>query len=204
AVPDPDVTFAEARSRMLEHGVTLLPSAPAQNSNAFVVTRALSAERGLTRISDLAAVAAEMTLGAPPECPRRALCAVGLSEVYGVTFGEFEPLDLDGRVAALEAGTIDVALLFSTDAVIAARDWVVLEDDRGLQPAENVSLAIRTEVLERSDVDIEAIVANVSAQLTTQELRELNRQVQVDRVPAEDVARTWLEARGLIETAAGA
>ncbi|MEZ4504187.1 MAG: glycine betaine ABC transporter substrate-binding protein, partial [Dehalococcoidia bacterium] len=42
AVPDPDVTFAEARSRMLERGVTLLPSAPAQNNNAFVVTRALS------------------------------------------------------------------------------------------------------------------------------------------------------------------
>src|SRR5690554_1729597 len=49
---------------------------------------------------------------------------------------DFVPLDTGGPLtkAALEAGDIDVALLFSSDGAIAANGWVLLEDDQDLQP----------------------------------------------------------------------
>jgi osmoprotectant transport system substrate-binding protein len=201
ATADASQTYGAAREHLAAQGVTLLPFAPAQNTNSFVISRELSERLGATRLSDLTPYARDLVFGATPECPRRALCAIGLQDVYGIRFGQFEPLDLNGRVARLEAGQIDVALLFSTDAIIATHDWVVLEDDQSLQPAENISLAIRTPALDRDDVGVEAIVAAVSERLTTEELRDLNRQVQIERLPAEDAARRWLEAQGLAAAA---
>ena len=50
---------------------------------------------------------------------------------------------------ALEAGDISVALLFSTDPAITAQHLVVLSDDRGLQPVENVVPLLRRGLLAR-------------------------------------------------------
>jgi osmoprotectant transport system substrate-binding protein len=110
---------------------------------------------------------------------------------------EFRPLDVGGALTkeALSAGDIDVALLFTSDADIAVNDWVLLEDDQGLQQIENVTPAIRTEVV---TPEIEAVLNAVSAPLTTAELTELNRQVTQDLLEPADVAGTWLEAQGLV------
>ena len=53
----------------------------------------------------------------------------------------FSNLDAGGprTVSALAEGTVDVALLFTSDAAIDLNDFVLLEDDLGLQPAENVT-----------------------------------------------------------------
>ncbi|MEZ5259605.1 MAG: glycine betaine ABC transporter substrate-binding protein [Ilumatobacteraceae bacterium] len=66
--------------------------------------------------------------------PENASCLPGLLRVYGIDLSKnFVPLDGGGplTVAALEGGEIDVAVLFSTDGVIAEKGWVVLEDDEG-------------------------------------------------------------------------
>ena len=101
-------------------------------------------------------------------------------------------------VAALEAGQVDVALLFSSDAVIAARGFVVLEDDEHLQLADNVAPVIRTQVLNAASSEIRTLTSNVSKILTTEELTGLNRQVGIDRMDPKDAASGWLKAKRLI------
>ena len=110
---------------------------------------------------------------------------------------EFRPLDVGGALTkeALSAGDIDVALLFTSDADIAINDWVLLEDDQGLQQIENLTPAIRTEAV---TPEIEALLNAVSEPLTTAELTELNRQVTQDLMEPADVAGAWLEAQGLL------
>jgi osmoprotectant transport system substrate-binding protein len=97
-----------------------------------------------------ASVASQLTLGGPPECPDRPFCIPGLEEVYGIEFGNFVPLDVGGplTVEALQNGEIDVALLFSTQSVIAENGWVLLEDDQGLQTAENITPVVRQDALD--------------------------------------------------------
>jgi osmoprotectant transport system substrate-binding protein len=71
--------------------------------------------------------------------------------VYGIDLSDgFVPLDGGGplTVAALEGGEIDVAILFSTDGVIADKGWVVLEDDQGLINADNIIPVLTDEVVE--------------------------------------------------------
>lgn len=186
-------------ARELFEGVTLLDLAPAQDTNAFVASAGVAEEYGLARVSDLAGVAADLKLGGPPECPEREFCVIGLEDVYGVTFGEFVPLDFGPRITALNEGAIDVALLFSTDASITANDFVLLEDDMGLQPAENIVPAVRNEIIEAYGDDFTSLVNSVSAEITTEELTALNAEVQIEQRDPDEVATEWLTENGFLD-----
>jgi osmoprotectant transport system substrate-binding protein len=178
--------------------IVALSPAPAQDANALVVTPQTAARYNLRKISDLKAVAQSMIFGGPPECPTRPFCLEGLGQVYGLKFAHFLPLDSGGPLThqALVGGHIDLALLFSTDPSIATDGLVVLTDDQGLQPAENVTPLIRAEVLERYGARLVRLVNAVSAALTTDQLRALNRRVAAGEDPAA-VADQWLITRGL-------
>lgn len=182
---------------LAEQDVTLLEPSEANDTNAFVVSQETSDQHGLSAVSDLAPVAGDLTLGGPPECPQRPFCIPGLEETYGVTFGDFKPLDVGGplTVAALEEGKIDVALLFSTSSVIAANDWVVLEDDQNLQTAENITPVVSNRVL---DDEIAELLNAVSAELTTENITELNGRVEIDKEDPDTVANDFLTEVGLI------
>ncbi|MGH2498662.1 MAG: ABC transporter substrate-binding protein [Candidatus Limnocylindria bacterium] len=181
-------------------GLTVLDFAPAVDTNAFVVTKATAQRYRLTKMSDLAAVAGELTLGGPPECPQRPFCIQGLRQTYGITFKEFRPLDPGGplTVAAVEAGQVQVGLLFSTDAQIAAKGFVLLEDDKKLQAADNVVPLVRQRLADGGGEEFRRLVNGVSAKLTTAKLTDLNKQVAIDRKEPRDVARDWLKAEGLV------
>lgn len=141
-------------------------------------------------------VAEQLTLGGPPECPQRPFCIPGLEETYGIEFGDFKALDVGGplTVKALENGQIDVGLLFSTSSVIGDRGWVVLEDDKGLQQAENITPIVNEEA---SDPAIAELLNPVSAALTTDNMTELNGRVEIDGEDPGDVAADFLESEGI-------
>ena len=196
---------AEAANRALTGSVAgrgLVPAspAPAQDANAIVVTAATAARYGLRSIADLARVAPRLVFGGPPECPERAFCLRGLQRVYGLRFKEFVPLDTGGPLTrqALAAGDIGAGLLFTTDPDIAARHLVILTDDRGLQPAENITPVLRRDVAARYGTGLLTLLNAVSARLTTDSLRHLDAQVELDGHPPRSVARAWLLAHGLI------
>jgi osmoprotectant transport system substrate-binding protein len=179
-------------------GLRALAPSPAQDANAVVVTPGTAREHGLRTVGDLRAVAAELTFGGPPECPTRPLCLAGLQAVYQVRFATFIPLDPGGPSTrqALEDGHIDVALLFTTEPALATGDLVALEDDAGLQPAENVTPLVRDDVFDRFGEGVADALDAVSAALTTDELRELDRRLAAGD-GADAVAADWLTAEGL-------
>ena len=174
-----------------------LEPAPAQDANAFVVTAETAARHGLERLSDLRRLDGELTLAGPPECPTRQLCLAGLERVYGLRFRTFVPLDAGGPLSlqALEGGQVDVALLFSTDPALDGDDLVALDDDRTLQPAENVIPLLRRDVVERHGEAVVGVLDGVSEDLTTADLRALNAELREGRA-VDDVVREWLERHG--------
>jgi osmoprotectant transport system substrate-binding protein len=180
-------------------GIDVLDYAPAQDKNGFVVTQATATELGVTKVSDLAAHNGTLTLGGPPECREREFCLKGLEDVYGLSFTEFRPLDVGGpiTVAALEGNEIQVGLLFTTDGTIVAKDFVLLEDDKGLQPAENLAPAVRSEITEAYGDNFAETLRRVSLKLSTAELTALNKFVSIDGQDPETVAANWLEAVGV-------
>lgn len=174
-------------------GIAVLDPAPAQDKNGVVVRQDTADALGLTTTSDLAAYS-DLILGGPPECPERPLCLVGLTDVYGITFADFKPLDVGGAltVAALEGDEIQVAILFTSDGVISAKGFVLLEDDKGLQPAENLTPVIRQEMLDEYGDGLANILNEISAELTTEELSVMNKLIGIDGEDPEQVAADWI------------
>lgn len=149
-------------------------------------------------------LASTLVLGGPPECPQRPFCAVGLEETYGLTFKEFKPLDAGGpiTVEAIKNGQVDVGLLFTSDPAIAVNGFVLLEDDKGLQLADNLVPVLRQEVLDATP-EVADLLDALSAELTQEALTDLNKQVTVDQSDPADVARAWLGTLGLATGSAG-
>lgn len=201
ASADPDATYGALVKHLSPLGVVALEASRAQDQNGFAVTAETAGRFGLESLSDLATVSPQLTFGGPPECRDRPRCLPGLSSRYGITFDEFLELDSGGplSLSALLQGTVDVALLFTTDGAIDRHDLVLLEDDRHLQPVEHVTPVIRTETAFRLGPGLAPVVNAVSAALTTAELRRLNAEVALGDPPS-DVAATWLAANGLVES----
>ena len=135
-------------------------------------------------------------LGGPPECPTRPFCEAGLTKTYGIKFSSFKSLDAGGPLTkkALTAGTIQVGLVFSSDAGIAALNLKVLQDDKNLQNIDAIVPAINSSV--KSDALTKAL-NTVSAALTTDELIALNKKIDIDGGDPAVVAKAWLTSKGL-------
>lgn len=177
-------------------GLAVLRPAPAQNQNGLVVTRSTAEHLGLEATSDVAVHAGMLDLGGPPECPRRPACLLGLRATYGLDFRAFVPLAGGALVRrALEDGVIDAGMMFTTDGILASDEFVLLADDRRLQPAENLVPLVQAGAV---DGRARAALDEVSAALTTANLRFLNWRVAVAGNDPAAEARGWLVRRGLI------
>jgi osmoprotectant transport system substrate-binding protein len=181
-------------------GLVAAQPARAQNANAIVVTAATAARHHLRSIADLAEVSPDLVFGGPPECRDRPYCLPGLERTYGLHFKDFAPTDAGGPLTrqALVSGQIGVGLLFTTDPSIEAHDLVILDDDRGLQPAENITPLIHRETVARYGPRLLAALDAVSARLSTRTLRELNARVQLDGLSSRSVADDWLRTQALV------
>ena len=178
-------------------GVKLLDFSPANSTNAFVVTPDTADSLGLATMSDLAPVAGDLTLGAPPECPKRPFCIPGLEKTYGITFGDFKPLDFGGAqtVAAIDSGAVDVGLLFSLDPTIEDKGWIALTDDKDLQAAGNFAAEIRDDA---TNPEIEGLLNAVTASLTDDGMRAIIAKVAIEKQDVGDVATQYLKDQGLL------
>jgi len=193
---DVDATYQKLKALYAAKNITVLTPSPAADQNAFAVTKDTATKFSLKKMSDLAPVAAQMTLGGPPECPTRPYCQKGLQTTYGLNFKDFKALDSDGPLtkSALDSGAIQVGLLFSSDGSITAKGYVVLDDDKHLQNADNIVPVIRND---KANADAQAALNKVSAALTSDKLAALNKQVDIDKADPADVAKKFLSDNGL-------
>ena len=137
-----------------------------------------------------------LVFGGPPECLERPLCLGDKEqELYGLDFKEVKKLDPGGpvTVTALQDGTIDVGLLFTGSSVIDD-DFVLLEDDKGLQPADNPTAIINES---KADDNVVSIVDAVNEALTLDEYNTMALSVFNDKEDPSDVAGAFLERAGL-------
>lgn len=198
---DAATTAKALEDRLKARNLVQFAFAPAVDQNGIVVTKETAARLNLKKVSDLTPIAKDLVFGGPPTCPNREFCAIGLEKVYGITFKTFRALDTGGplTVTALEGKQIDVALLFTSDANIAAKGFVLLEDDKRLQLSDNIVPILRKDLADKGGSDLRTRVDDVSRKLTTAELTGLNKQVVLDKKDPKDAAREWLRKQGIVK-----
>jgi osmoprotectant transport system substrate-binding protein len=186
----------EAKSADVKLGV--LEPAEAESKDALVVTAATAEKYGLKSIADMGEVCGELKIGAPSTFQERSYGLPGLKEKYNCEPAGFEAINDGGGAVTLEAllnDDIQAADIYTTTPSIADNDLVVLEDPENNFIAQQVLPLVN---LDTVGEDAQAVLNEVSAELTTEDLLNLNREVSGDekRNPA-DAAADWLKEKGL-------
>jgi osmoprotectant transport system substrate-binding protein len=199
ATSDVDETLGLLQTALEPLGLVALEPAPGVDTNAFVITKETSESLGITTLSDLAEKGGDLSLGGPADCETNPFCIPGLQEVYGVDFSaNFTGLDTGVIATALTNGEIDVAVLFSTDGRIVENEWVLLEDDQTMLAADNIVPVVTQGLVDAYGDDMADLVNSISAKLTTEALTDMNKQYDVDKESASDIATSWLEENGFL------
>jgi osmoprotectant transport system substrate-binding protein len=162
-----------------------------------MVTKDYSEQNNATKLSDLEGVSVK--LAAAPDCEGRLDCEGGLSDQYAIKITKVLPLGYatDQTYQSVISGESELGETSTTDGTLESQGLVVLEDDKHIQPAQNLVPAVSTEFL-TAHPDIKGILNPLMAALTTENLTELNGKVAVDRQKPEDVAKAFLEDNGLL------
>ncbi|WP_148613583.1 glycine betaine ABC transporter substrate-binding protein [Nocardioides rubriscoriae] len=196
ATNDSEATLAAVEPLAKDKGITLLDLSEANSQNAFFVTQE-QADGGLSTLSDL--TGQSVVLAGSPDCKGRSDCEGGLTGTYGIDISEILPLGFASpeTYAAVKDGEAQLGLTGTIDPNLDDEGLVLLDDDKGIQPAQNYVPAVSSEFL-AAHGDIEQPLNDLMAALDNDTVNELLGRVTLDREKPEDVARDFLESEGLI------
>ncbi|WP_405659363.1 ABC transporter substrate-binding protein [Streptomyces sp. RK9] len=199
ASSDLDATYGQLTKLAGARGLKALPAGEAVDQNAFAVTEDYAEEHKLKTLSDLGKSGEKVRIAAGDECETRPFCAPGLKKKYGIDVAGIDPKGVGTTQSkqAVKNGTDQLVLTTTTDATLKNFGLVILEDDKKLQNADNILPVVNEK--EAGDKKIAAALAKVTKTLTTDDLIELNRKVDAERQKEVDVAKEYLESKGLIK-----
>jgi len=199
ASPDLDTTVANLEKYLPKKGLTHLDPAQAVDQNAFAVTKDFASKHNLTTLTDLGKSGISVKLAAPAECPTRPFCQPGLEKTYNIKISGITPLAFDSvpLKQAVKTGKVQLGLVATTDATLGDFGLVVLADDKKLQNADNLIPIVNKATLDKHPQIADAINPLASV-LTTEDLANLNNQVDGERKTVEDVAKAYLQDKGLL------
>lgn len=186
---------AAALPDALPDDLAVLDYADAQDADSYNVTSEFSAENDITSLADLAGYDDTITIGGNAELKSRPYGPDGLEQYYDVGV-EFVAIgDSGGPLTkdAIRDGTITMGDIYTSDPELAGGDFVTLEDPEHMILAQNVVPLVSADLAE----DLTDVLNPVNAQLTTDELIEMNAASVEDKQDAATIAEDWLSEQGL-------
>jgi glycine betaine/choline ABC-type transport system substrate-binding protein len=122
----------------------------------------------------------------------------GLAATYGLHFAEPpRVMDLGLLARALKGHQIDLAAGNTTDGLIPAMDFFVLEDDRHYFPPYEAVPVIRQEIIQRHP-EVAQALGGLAQEISDQEMQRLNYSVDGQHRDAKDVVHEFLVQKNLV------
>jgi osmoprotectant transport system substrate-binding protein len=195
---DPRAVFQRVRSEYMQRfGLNVLPSLGFDNTFAIVIRGEDARRLNLKTISDAAPYTSQWRAGFGFEFSERPDGYPGLAQTYGLRFAESPRiLDLGLLYRALLEKQVDLVAGNSTDGLLAARDLVILEDDRRYFPPYEAVPVVREDTFARYP-EVRKAVMDLAGNISTDEMRKMNNAVDGQHRDAADVARDFLRSKGL-------
>ncbi|MGH2761599.1 MAG: glycine betaine ABC transporter substrate-binding protein, partial [Thermoleophilaceae bacterium] len=191
-------TYQLAEEFYNERGQVISEQTPFFDVDAIATTKEFAEENGLKTVADLKKLDS-FTVGARPEFRSRYQGLQGMRQAYGIDNAQFKQLALGIQYQALDSGDVDAANVFSTDAQLASGKYTVLEDPKGVFGYQHVAMVMDQEKYEAlGGEEFYAVIDEVSALLTNDAMITMNKAVAIDKQDEADVARSFLEANGLL------
>ena len=168
------------------------------NTYGLAVNRDIAEKYNLKTYSDLAEVSNNLIFGAEYDFFEREDGYKELQKVYNVDFKKKIDMDIGLKYQAMKDKKIDVMVIFTTDGQLAISDVVVLEDDKKMYPSYRAGTVVRSEILSKYP-ELKAVLEKLNNILDDKTMADLNYQVESEGKKPEDVAREYLQEKGLLE-----
>ena len=168
------------------------------NTYGLAVNKDIAEKYNLKTYSDLAAVSNNLIFGAEYDFFEREDGYKELQKVYNVDFKKKIDMDIGLKYQAMKDKKIDVMVIFTTDGQLAISDVVVLEDDKKMYPSYRAGTVVRSEILSKYP-ELKAVLEKLNNILDDKTMADLNYQVESEGKKPEDVAREYLQEKGLLE-----
>lgn len=196
-VNDPRAVYEQVKKEYAEK-FNLAVSEPVGFDNTFaILVRGADARRlNLKTISDVVAHARKFRAGFGQDFMSRADGYPGFVKAYGLSFAD-QPreMDLSLTYVALASGRIDLIAGNSTEGRIAAMDLVQLEDDRHYFPPYEAVYIARRDIF-TSVGALREVLGKLAGAVTTDEMRQLNYEVDANKRGQAEVVREWIQKKG--------
>ncbi len=180
-----------------KYQITWLDPAPMNDTYGLCTSKAKADQLHVTKVSDVVPLASRMTVATPPDGQSDPNVLPGLQRVYGLKFGTEKVLSEALTFQAVQNGDADFNICYTTFGLIAADNFVLLQDDRNLFPIYNPAPIVRDDTLKRIPA-LPGILNPLAPKLTTEEITRLNAEVDVNHKSIQEVANTWLKQQGLL------
>ena len=168
------------------------------NTYGLAVNKDIAEKYNLKTYSDLAAVSNNLIFGAEYDFFEREDGYKELQKVYNVDFKKKIDMDIGLKYQAMKDKKIDVMVIFTTDGQLAISDVVVLEDDKKMYPSYRAGTVVRSEILSKYP-ELKPVLEKLNNILDDKTMADLNYQVESEGKKPEDVAREYLQEKGLLE-----
>ncbi len=175
--------------------ITWLDPAPLNDTYGVCTSQSKASSLGATKISDLKAKASTLTIATPPDGKTYGVDV--LKSSYGITFKGVTTYNEEGLTfPAVQSGAQDLNICYTTAALIAKDNFVLLQDDKNAFQAYNPAPIVRDDTLQKAP-GIKTALNPLAPYLTTQVSQQLQAQV-VGGQSVTEVATNFLKSKGLL------
>jgi osmoprotectant transport system substrate-binding protein len=195
---DPAAVFGRVQSAYKKRfGLDVFPSLGFNNTFAMVIRGEDARRLHITTLTDAAPYAPDWRAGFGYEFMERPDGYRGLASAYGLQFSTPPRiLDLGLLYRALLEKQVDLVAGNSTDGLLAARDLVILADDKHYFPPYEAAPIVRDDTLVRHP-EARSAIAELAGKISDAQMQKMNYAVAGQGRDVSDVAREFLRSQGL-------
>ncbi|MGL5053829.1 MAG: glycine betaine ABC transporter substrate-binding protein [Cetobacterium sp.] len=183
---------------LTDHNLDIREPMGFENTYAFAMKPEVAQKYGIKTISDLKRYANNMVLSGPHEFMERSDGLLGIEKAYNLRFKSILSMDQGLVINSLVSDKIEVALVYSTDGLIAKHKLLLLEDDLKFFPPYEVVITMRKGFENIKGDVIEALDSLVEA-LNEDEMQELNLLAIEGNEPIENIVNKFLKNKGILK-----
>jgi len=194
---DDDALYAQLQEEYGEMGLTWTGLYGFSNTYGLAVREETAKQYGLSTYSDLAAASGELVFGGNPDYIELETGFPRLCAAYGMNFKDMAQMEIALKYEALKNGEVDVINAFTTDAQLAANNLVLLTDDNVFFETFDAGTVVRKDALEKYP-KLQGVLEKLNGLISEAEMQQMNYEVEVDGKEDKEVAREFLEKKGLV------
>lgn len=167
------------------------------NTYVLAVKKSTANKYKLKNYSDLSKISKKLIFGAEYDFFEREDGFNGLTDKYKLKFNSTKEMDIGLKYDAIKSNGVDVINAFSTDGLLKKYNLKLLKDDKNFFNDYHAATLIRNETLKKYP-KLENILNKLTGQISDEEMRNLNYQVESERKDPADVAKQFLKGKGIL------